>query len=183
MFNDLTTTDHACITPQRIDSASALPGSRVERHLTAQRDRHFMGRSTGIGHGRDRRRAAAGHGCRRCWSRRRHRSQSTPSCRGGGQRPGLCDWRQGWERSGTHARAGRLGGSEVRRYTRGLTAGRLRGRVDGRVAARLEGPGMSWLDLAGLADGCVDTKHCPGKSYPDWVSFNFRRPDRRKLSL
>jgi hypothetical protein len=87
----------------------------------------------------------------------RHRSQSTPSCRSGGRRPELCDWRQGWERSGTHARAGRLGGSEVRRYTRGLTAGRWRGRVDGRVAVRLEGPGKSWLDLVGLAAGCVDT--------------------------
>jgi hypothetical protein len=87
MFNNLTATDHACITPRRIDSASTLPGSTVERHLTAGRGRHFMGRSTGVGHGRGRRRAAAGPSCRRRCSRRRHR------CRGGGAghraRPGV----------------------------------------------------------------------------------------------
>jgi hypothetical protein len=70
--------DHACITPRRIDSASALLGSAVERHLTARRGRHFMGRSIGVGHGRGWRWAAVGPSCRRRWSRRRHR------CRGGG---------------------------------------------------------------------------------------------------
>jgi hypothetical protein len=41
--------------------------------------------------------------------------------------------------------------------------------VDGRAVARLEGrPAVrSWLDVAGRADGCVDTKHCPSKSYPN----------------
>jgi hypothetical protein len=90
MFNDLTTTDHACITPRRIDSASALPGSAVEWHLIVGRGRHFMGRSTRVGHGRGRRQAAA------CPSCRRRRSQSTPRCRGGDRSPELCDRHLEW---------------------------------------------------------------------------------------
>jgi hypothetical protein len=63
-------------------------------------------------------------------SGRRRRSQSTPRCRGSSQRPKLCDWRWGWERSSTHVGAGQPGGGEVRRDTGG---------PDGRVAARSGG--------------------------------------------
>jgi hypothetical protein len=145
MFNDLTTTDNACITPRRIDSASALPGSAVERHLTAGRGQHFMGRSTRVGHGRGQRRAAAGPSCRRRWSRRRHR------CRGGGagHRAHL----------GVGAAAGGpscvtgVGAGSSQAHTwgpdsraavrsgvthRGPTSERRRGRVDSRAAVRSE---------------------------------------------
>jgi hypothetical protein len=71
-------------------------------------------------------------------SGRRHRSQSTPMCRGGGRRPGLCNRRRGWERSGTHVGAGQPGSGEVGRDTWGAdgevgwTAVRWRGWKDGR---------------------------------------------------
>jgi hypothetical protein len=86
----------------------------------------------------------------------RHRLQSTPRCWGGGRCLGLCDQHRGWERSGTHVGARWPGGGEVRRDARGS---------DGRAAVR------SCLDLAGCGGGCVDMKHCLGKSYSAQVSL------------
>jgi hypothetical protein len=62
--------------------------------------------------------------------RRRRRSQSTPKCRGGSQRPELCDRHWGWERTGTHVGAGQPGDGEVRRDAWG---------PDGRAAVRSGG--------------------------------------------
>jgi hypothetical protein len=149
--------DHACITPRRIDSASALLGSAVERHLTARRGRHFMGRSIGVGHGRGWRWAAVGPSCRRRWSRRRHR------CRGGGAgrraHPGVGAAAGVPGCAVGHTRgAGRPGGGEVwhdtrgpddrargevGRDARGPMAKRQRGQKDGRAV-------RCWLDLVAL---------------------------------
>jgi hypothetical protein len=56
-------------------------------------------------------------------SGRRHRSQSTPRCRGSGQRHELWDQHWGWERSGTHVGVGQPGGGEVGRDARGSGGG------------------------------------------------------------
>jgi hypothetical protein len=68
MFNDLTATDHACITPRRIDLASALPGSAVGRHLMAGRAGALQGGAPelstgGAGVGRLQVLAGGGAGC------------------------------------------------------------------------------------------------------------------------
>jgi hypothetical protein len=76
----------------------------------------------------------------------------------------LCDRRWGWERSGTHMGAGQPSGGEVGRDARGpdvRAAARSGGQPSGgEVGGRAV---RSWLDLAGCAGGCVNTKHCPSK--------------------
>jgi hypothetical protein len=143
MFNDLTATDHACITPRRIDLASALPGSAVGRHLTAGRAGTLWGGapelSTG-GAGVGRLQVLAGGGAGRGGGvdqRARagvRAAADVPGCAtdvGGG-----CGRRRRWVRPGTHAGAGWLGGGEVGRDTRAVLArsGRMCGRVCGHEA-------------------------------------------------
>jgi hypothetical protein len=143
MFNDLTATDHACITPRRIDLASALPGSAVGRHLTAGRAGALRGGAPelstgGAGVGRLQVLARGGAGRRGGVDRRAHAgvraAADVPGCATGvGGGCGRC---RRWVRPGTHAGVGWLGGGEVGCDMRAVLArsGRMCGRVWGHEA-------------------------------------------------